>query len=211
MAPQSKDAVGVFASREHTESALDKLKATDFPMDNVSVVTQHLDPEDKALETATPNVQSQAQLTGQQTVERIGEGALKGGSMGGAAGLLLSGLAILAVPGLGSIAVAGMGLATGAFYGALSGGLITTGIDNEVTADRLKPYLERLAQGQYLVVVNGCGNRSSWRGAASGGDSGLEDFRATCLNYQLWVGSSPTRTMTLLELSPVDRLVQSYG
>lgn len=155
MAPQSKDAVGVFSSREHTESALDRLKAADFPMDNVSVVTQHLDPEDRALQAATPNVQSQAQLTGQQTVERIGEGALKGGSMGGAAGLLLSGLAILAVPGLGAVAVAGMGLATGAFYGALSGGLITTGIDNEITADRLKPYLERLAAGQYLVVVKG--------------------------------------------------------
>jgi hypothetical protein len=155
MAPQSKDAVGVFATRQDTESALDQLKAADFPMDNVSVVTQHLDPEDKALTTATPNVQSQAQLTGQQTVERVGEGALKGGSMGGAAGLLLSGLAILAVPGLGSLAVAGMGLATGAFYGALSGGLITTGIDNEITADRIKPYLERLAEGQYLVVVKG--------------------------------------------------------
>jgi hypothetical protein len=33
--------------------------------------------------------------------------------------------------------------------------LITTGIDNEITADRIKPYLERLAEGQYLVVVKG--------------------------------------------------------
>jgi hypothetical protein len=167
MAPQPKDAVGVFASRQDTESALDKLKATDFPMDNVSVVTQHLDPEDRALTTATPNVQSQAQLTGQQTVER---------SMGGAAGLLLSGLAILAVPGLGSIAVAGMGLATGAFYGALSGGLITTGIDNEITADRIKPYLERLAEGQYLVVVKGTDAEIDRAGAVLQ-ESGIQDWK----------------------------------
>lgn len=163
MASQSRQAVGVFSNRHHIESALDALKAADFPMQNVSVITQHLDPEDKAIETADTTVQSQAQFTSQQTTQRIGEGALTGGSLGGAAGFLLSGLAILAVPGLGSIAVAGMGLATGAFYGALSGGLIKAGIGSEASpvggastlGNQVQNYTERLAQGQYLIVIDG--------------------------------------------------------
>ena len=67
----------------------------------------------------------------------------------------MGGLATLAVPGLGLLAVSGMGLATGAFYGALSGGLINAGIRNEISADRIKPFLDRLTQGGYLIVING--------------------------------------------------------
>jgi hypothetical protein len=163
MASQSRQAVGVFPDRQHIESALNALKAADFLMQNVSVVTQHLDPEDKAISTADTTVQSQAQFTSQQTAQQIGAGALTGVSLGGAAGFLMSGLAILAVPGLGSIAVAGMGLATGAFYGALSGGLIKAGIGSETSAvggvstvkNQVQHYTERLAQGQYLIVVEG--------------------------------------------------------
>ena len=163
MASQSRQAVGVFLDRQHIELALDALKAANFPMQNVSVVTQHLDPEDKAIATADTTVQSQAQFTSQQTTQKISEGALTGGSLGGAAGFLMSGLAILAVPGLGSIAVAGMGLATGAFYGALSGGLIKAGIGSETSpvggvstlGNQVQHYTERLAQGQYLIVVEG--------------------------------------------------------
>jgi uncharacterized membrane protein len=153
--PQSKNAVGAFVDREHTQSAIDRIKAANFPIDNVSVVTKHIDDEDKALETAVPVVQSQTQFSSEQTVERVGTGALTGGSLGGATGLLLSGLATLVVPGIGSLAVAGMGLATGIFYGALSGGLINSGIRNEISADRIKPYLDRLTQGQYLIVIKG--------------------------------------------------------
>ena len=163
MASQNGQAVGVFLNRQHIESALDALKAADFPMQNVSVITQHLDPEDKMLETADTTIQSQAEFTSQQTAERVGAGALTGSSLGGAAGLLMSGLAILAVPGLGSIAVAGMGLATGAFYGALSGGLIKAGIGSETSPiagvstanNQVQYYTERLAQGQYLIAIEG--------------------------------------------------------
>ncbi len=154
-AAQHQNAVGVFVDRERTQAALDLLKAADFPMDDVSVVTKHVNEADKALETDAAVVESQTQFSSEQTIGRIGDGALKGGSLGGAAGLLLSGLAIVAVPGLGSLAVAGMGLATGAFYGALSGGLIRSGIGNEISAERLKPYIDRLTQGQYLLVVKG--------------------------------------------------------
>ena len=163
MASQSQNAVGVFPNRQHVELALNALAAANFPMQNVAVITQHLDPEDEAIATADTNIQSQAQFTSQQTAARIGEGALTGGSLGGAAGFLLSGLAILAVPGLGSIAVAGMGLATGAFYGALSGGLIKAGIGSETSPiggvstvnNQVKHYTDRLAQGQYLIAIEG--------------------------------------------------------
>ena len=53
MSAQHKNAVGVFTDRERTQSALDRLQSADFPIDNVSVVTKHIDPEDKALETSS--------------------------------------------------------------------------------------------------------------------------------------------------------------
>jgi hypothetical protein len=155
MAEQHKNAVGVFGDRERTQAALDRLKEAEFPLDDVSVVTKHVDEEDRALATIAPVVESQTQFESQQTAGRIGKGVLTGGSLGGAAGLLLSGLAIVAVPGLGSLAVAGMGLATGAFYGAFSGGLINTGIGNNISADRIKPYIDKLTAGGYLIVIKG--------------------------------------------------------
>ncbi len=153
--PQHKNAVGVLVDRVRTQAALDRLQAANFPLDNVSIVIKQIEAEDRSLEATVPVVQSQTEFSSQQTADRVGTGALTGGSLGGAAGLLLGGLATVALPGIGSLAVAGMGLATGAFYGALSGGLIKSGIGNEISADRLKPYIDRLTAGQYLIVIKG--------------------------------------------------------
>ena len=60
MASQSQNVVGVFPNRQHIELALNALAAANFPMQNVAVIAQHLDPEDKLLETADTTVQSQA-------------------------------------------------------------------------------------------------------------------------------------------------------
>jgi hypothetical protein len=173
---QTKNAVGVFVDRDRTQAALDLLTAADFPMEDVSVVTKHVDEADKSLATTANVVESQTQFESQQTAGRIGKGVLAGGGLGGAAGLLLSGLAIVAVPGLGSLAVAGMGLATGAFYGALSGGLINTGIGNNISADRIKPYIDRLTQGGYLIVIKGMDDELTRAGTILK-DSGVEDWQ----------------------------------
>jgi hypothetical protein len=173
---QSKNAVGVFVDRDRTQAALDLLTAADFPMDGVAVVTKHVDEQDKTLATTAPVIESQTQFESQQTAGRIGKGVLTGGGLGGAAGLLLSGLAIVAVPGLGSLAVAGMGLATGAFYGAFSGGLINTGIGNDISADRIKPYIDKLTAGRYLIVVKGTDDELARAGTILQ-DSGVEDWQ----------------------------------
>jgi uncharacterized membrane protein len=173
---QSKNAVGVFVDRDRTQAALDLLTAAEFPTDGVSVVTKHVDEEDRTLAATAPIVESQTQFESQQTTGRIGKGVLAGGGLGSAAGLLLSGLAIVAVPGLGSLAVAGVGLATGAFYGALSGGLINTGIANEISADRIKPYIDKLTAGRYLLVIKGTDDELARAGAILQ-DSGVEDWQ----------------------------------
>lgn len=78
--------------------------------------------------------------------------------------------------GLGSLAVAGMGLATGAFYGAFSGGLINTGIGNNIAAERIKPYIDRLTEGGYLIIIKGTDDELTRAGTILQ-DSGVDDWQ----------------------------------
>jgi hypothetical protein len=55
---EHKNALGLFPDLQHTESALDQLKAAGFPMSNVSVVVQDLD--SKVIKGTDPEI-SQAQ------------------------------------------------------------------------------------------------------------------------------------------------------
>ncbi|MEH2409507.1 hypothetical protein [Nostoc sp.] len=50
---------------------------------------------------------------------------------------------------------ASVGLATGAFYGAVAGGLLKAVIGTNIPDEQVKLYSERLAQGQYLIVLEG--------------------------------------------------------
>jgi len=124
MALEHKSAAGLFPDRQHTESALSQLKAIGFPINNVSVVVQHLNSGDETLgNLKEPIAQSEDQFTRQRTIERIGHGALDAGVWGSIGGGLIAGLTTLALPEVGS-AVLLVGMATGAFYGAVSGGLL---------------------------------------------------------------------------------------
>ena len=160
MALEHKNAAGTFPDRQHTESALEQLKAADFPLHNVSVVAQHADSNADSL-TPEVTVQSEVQLARHRTIERIEHGAFDAGSWGSIVGFLGGGLVTLAVPGVSSIVLAGarasalIGLATGAFYGGVAGGLLGAAIGTDISEEQVKHYSKQLAQGHDLLVLKG--------------------------------------------------------
>lgn len=79
MALEHKNAAGMFPDRQHIESALNQLKAVDFPINKVSVVAQHVNSDDATLNPSEPMVQSEAQFARHRTIERLDHGALDAG------------------------------------------------------------------------------------------------------------------------------------
>jgi hypothetical protein len=147
-------AVGVFPNRQSTERALNELKNSGFPMDNVSVVARDTDKQD---EIAGAGVRENV---GNRADEGATTGAVAGGAVGGLTGLLV-GLGALAIPGIGPVMLAGAtataiatalsGTAIGAAAGSLIGALVGLGIPEE----RARVYNERVSRGEYLVIVDG--------------------------------------------------------
>lgn len=153
-ASRHKRAVGIFSSRQHTENALIALRDAGFDMDNVSVIARDAEHQDD--------------IAGVDVTDRVGskadegavKGAVTGGALGGLTGLLV-GLGLLAIPGIGPIMLAGAeataiattlaGTAIGATAGGLIGALVGLGIPEE----RAKVYSDRVAKGDYLVMVRG--------------------------------------------------------
>jgi outer membrane lipoprotein SlyB len=64
------------------------------------------------------------------------------------------------LPGIGSIAVIGVksalvGMATGGFYGTTAGTLMGAALGDDISQDQAKQYSDHLAQGNYLMIVEG--------------------------------------------------------
>jgi hypothetical protein len=149
-----KRAVGIFATRREAEQALHELKSSGFPMAKVSVIAQ--------------DINGRQEMAGAEVYDQVGNkadsgaatGAVTGGALGGLTGLLV-GLGTLAIPGVGPIVLAGeaatalataaAGGAIGAAAGGLVGGLVGLGIPEE----RARVYNDRIAKGEYLVIVDG--------------------------------------------------------
>lgn len=151
---QTRRAVGAFPTRATAEQALAELRDSGFPMDRVSVVAKDVDRDDR--------------LAGAEVSDRVGNkaddaaktGALSGGALGGLTGLLV-GLGVLAIPGIGPVMLAGAGatvLATalsGTAIGTLAGGLLGALVGLGIPEERARGYHDRVAQGEYLVMVEG--------------------------------------------------------
>ena len=154
MAIEHKNAVGWFRDQSHAESALSQLKASGFDMNKVSVVVQHPDSKDSELETLTGSeVQAEDRFRRDRTAQRIEHGALDAGLWGTLGGGLVAGLTALALPASGAVLLVGM--ATGGFYGAVSGGLLGGAVGNGLSNEQARDFENRLANGDYLVVVEG--------------------------------------------------------
>jgi hypothetical protein len=150
-----KNALGTFAELHQIESALDRLKSAGIQMSNVSVVVPQNDSADSQLPAlAEPMVQTEHEFTGDRPVEQIGQVAVKAGAVGTVVGGVVAALTTLAFPAF-SGAVVLVGMATGAFYGAVSGGVLSDEGGLEISKTQAQHYEELLAQGHYLLTVKG--------------------------------------------------------
>ncbi|MBD2178599.1 hypothetical protein H6F42_16905 [Pseudanabaena sp. FACHB-1998] len=155
MALKHKNAISIFPDRQRIESAIAQLRKTEFPMSKVSVVVEHLNAEDTTIGgLVEPVVQSEKQFAQDRTRTQIGHGALDAGVLGSVVGGVVAGLSTLAFPAGGG-AVLLVGMAAGAFYGTLSGGLLGGAIGAGISEDQAKHYSNLLAQGNYLVAIEG--------------------------------------------------------
>lgn len=151
---RQRRAVGVFPSRAQTEEALRELKAAGFPMEKVSVIARDADREG---DIAGVDVKDRI---GNKADEGAATGAVTGGALGGITGLLI-GLGALAIPGIGPIMLAGAeatAIATalaGGAIGAATGGLVGALLGLGIPEERARFYSDRVARGDYLVMVNG--------------------------------------------------------
>ena len=155
MALMHKNGLGMFATIQQIESALERLKSAGVNMNNVSVVVPQNDsdsPQLKAL--TTPVVQSEHEFTGGSKTESVPQVAAKAGAVGTVVGGVVAALTTLAFPAF-SGAVVLVGMATGAFYGAVSGGLLGGEGGVEISETQAQHYEDLLTQGHYLLTVKG--------------------------------------------------------
>jgi hypothetical protein len=152
---EHKNAVGVFPNIQQIEAALGQLQATGFPLSNISIIAQHFDEKSDILNKSTvPSIQSEKEFTWGNTVDRIEHGAVDAGALGSVVGGVVAGLTTLAFSAF-SGAVVLVGIAAGAFYGAVSGGILGGGHSFDISEQQAKHYSDLLAQGNYLVILKG--------------------------------------------------------
>ena len=137
--------IGVFAKCSDAQLALQELKASNFPMHNVSVIAR--------------NAEEQSDIAGVEVKERTGNisskdaaRAVTGSALGGLTGLLV-GLVLWVIPGIGQVILAGAeatAIAT-TLAGGLPGILLSLGIPKE----QAQGYSDLVCKGYYLVIVTG--------------------------------------------------------
>ncbi len=145
----SKYAVGIFPSREITEQAIEDLKASGFPMHQISVLL-------KDSENAEPINRENLRENPLNRSERLRANAVQGAAAGG----LLTragGIAALLLPGTGLILAAEsvMAVLLGTTAVAASGGLVGVLRGLFVPEQQAKYYDDRVTHGEYLVGIEG--------------------------------------------------------
>ena len=144
MDKHGKNIVGVYQSEQEAVAAIDDLIKWGYDKSEISVIVKDQNYVDSITEE-----------TGTVAEDTTATGAITGGALGGATGLL-AGLGALAIPGIGPIIAAGpiaasiMGALTGAGLGGLTGALIGLGIPD----DDAKFYGKSVEEGKILVLVN---------------------------------------------------------
>jgi len=150
-------AVGVYETRDETETALSALKNSGFDMNWVSVIVRD---EEQQPQHDHPREQVETETVGNKSDDGAAAGAAAGGALGTLTGLLV-GLGTLAIPGIGPILLAGAeatALATtlaGAAIGAVAGGLVGALIGWGIPEKEARRYSDRVSRGDYLVIVTG--------------------------------------------------------
>jgi len=153
MASKHRSAIGLFPNRPKTAAALQSLRDSGFSMGNVTVVAKEAG--------------EQKPISGVKVEEEVGSKAETGGAIGMASGGvlggvtgLLAGLGTLVIPGIGTVAVAGEAAALfstllGGAAGSVAGGLVGALIGRGIPEHRAKHYSDRVAAGDYLILLKG--------------------------------------------------------
>ena len=150
-----KNGLGTFTDLHQLESALDRLKSAGIHMNNVSVVVpESSSAAPQSAQLTEPEVQSEQEFTSSHPVAQIGQVAAKAGAVGSVVGGAVAALTTLAFPAF-SGAVVLVGMATGAFYGAVSGGVLGGEGGLEISETQAQHYADLLAQGHYVLTVKG--------------------------------------------------------
>ena len=148
----TKRALGVFSNHRYAEFALQELKNSGFPMQQVSIILQTPKGQDELVE-----VNSRSSL---QTSEAIKSSAPAGVIAGGLV-YLIGSFTTITIPEMGRVVVGGE-LAT-LLTNPLVGGTVDTSAGALMTAlrsfgvpeNQAKFYNDCVSQGEYLVMVEG--------------------------------------------------------
>jgi hypothetical protein len=130
---------------------VDDLMAAGLPEDDIGIISStHTDP---MVNAGSENADDVVDRDGDGADDRI-EGAEKGATIGGAAGLL-AGLGAMLVPGLGPVVAAGWvtaalaGVVAGGVTGGVVGELVAAGISDNDAAE----YAEGVRRGGTLITI----------------------------------------------------------
>jgi hypothetical protein len=139
--------VGVYETLGEAENAVRSLGDGGFPIQQVSIIAQHLEDDRRVHGYVT-------------SCDVAKSSAATGAWVGGIFGLLV-GAAFLWVPGVGPLVVAGslaavlLGGAEGAVAGAAASGLLGWLIGLGISREKILKYEEAVRAGKYLVVAHG--------------------------------------------------------
>lgn len=144
---QHQRACGVFSTVQDAKGALEELKASDFPMSQVSVINRE--------------VESTGAKPGSKAQDATNVGAIAGGTVGGVLGLTVGLGTLAAIPGLGPIMLIGAAATalattvTSGVIGATAGGLMGAMVGYGIPEDQAGFYERRIQRGDYFVIIDG--------------------------------------------------------
>jgi hypothetical protein len=169
MAGKNTAAYGIYNTRELAETAVDRLLASGFRNEDISVLLQdNVGTKDFAHKKDT------------KAPEGTTTGVVAGGAIGGTLGLL-AGIGALAIPGLGPFIAAGPIMATlaGIGSGGVIGGIVGALVGMGIPEYEAKRYEGRIKEGGILLSVH-CDN-SEWTKRAKDllKQTGAEDVSST--------------------------------
>lgn len=134
--------VGVFANRGKAEAAMDELRHSGIPAENIGFVSRN----DAGDATATPTGRLEKQAE---------QGAVTGAVTGGALGALAGAVAVGLIPGVGPVIAGGMlvGIIGGAAAGAAAGAYLGPFVGLGLSEEDARSFEREFAEGRTIVTV----------------------------------------------------------
>ncbi|CAN5383073.1 hypothetical protein BH23CHL1_BH23CHL1_19590 [soil metagenome] len=144
---QGNVVVGVFATREQAQSAIQDLQRAGFDDESLGYASKEPEPEGADMEVEDIEERDEEATSG--AVGGVATGGMLGGVLGAGAALL--------IPGVGPVVAAGI-LAAGVAGGAFAGGLVGPFVNMGVPEEEAQIYDKEFKSGRSLVTVHP-GNR----------------------------------------------------